>query len=236
MKIIKGDIIPTISVITIAKDEKEIYRLKEKLKSQTFNDYELVISTKGTIPEAWNDAIKKSKGKFLVFTESDAIPLNNDWLNDISKYLKKGIILKGIEINPTDLNLCNLVADSDIIKKNLFDESFPVGEDSELFARLKKRGISIELVNDFPVIHSPTISWKKTWNRSFTYGYLQMKILYKYGRENLEDINTRNLNSNKINPISNRIRIIFGNIVFLLGLVVGSIYYLPLMIFKKPKN
>lgn len=224
---------PKISVISIARDESELNGLKEVLSKQTYKDFEFIISTKGTIPEAWNDAISRAKGEFLVFTESDAHPLFDNWLEEISKHLEKNTITKGLEIMPTNLDMCNLVADAAIFKKMWFDESFPVGEDSELFARLWANGIKIRRGNAFPVIHTPSISWKKTLSRSFLYGRLQMKIIYLHGRENMQDINTQNLNKNQIHPISNRIRIITENVLFLLGLVFGSLYHLPILIKRK---
>ena len=51
---------PNISVISIAKDEEELTGLKEALSRQTYKDFEFIISTKGTIPEARNDAISKA--------------------------------------------------------------------------------------------------------------------------------------------------------------------------------
>ena len=227
---------PKISVISIAKDEEELEDLKIALSKQTYRDFELVISTKGTIPEAWNDAILRAKGEFLVFTESDAFPLNDEWLEEISSHLEKNTIIKGLEIRPSNLNMCNLVADAAIFKKMGFDESFPVGEDSELFARLQANGVKIRWVNAFPVIHTPSISWKKTLSRSFLYGRLQMKIIYLYGRENMQDITTQNLNENRIHPVSNIIRIITENVLFLLGLVFGAVYHTPVLIRRKFKK
>ncbi len=72
---------PRFSVISIARHESDIENLKNHLSKQRFRDFEFVYSTRGTIPEAWNDAISRSKGDFLVFTESDAWPLQDTWLN-----------------------------------------------------------------------------------------------------------------------------------------------------------
>jgi len=69
---------PKISVISIAKKNFDLESLRKALARQTFQDFETVISTKGTIPEAWNDAISRVKGEVLVFIESDAFHLTND--------------------------------------------------------------------------------------------------------------------------------------------------------------
>jgi len=44
--------------------------------------------------------------------------------------------MKGLEINPTNLDMCNLVCDAAIFKKMRFNEKFKVAEDTEFFARL----------------------------------------------------------------------------------------------------
>jgi len=224
---------PKISVISIAKKESEFEKLRKALANQTFQDFEFVTSTKGTIPEAWNDAISRAKGEILVFIESDAFPLNDRWLEEIVKNWKKNAVLKGLEINPTSLNLCNLVCDASIFKKVRFDESFRICEDTELFARLRKMGVEIGFVNSFPVVHVPTQTWKKTLSRGLRSGMYYMKIIYLHGRRNIDDINTRNFQSNYIHPISNRLRIIVENILVLLGLLVGAIIYLPILVKRK---
>jgi len=224
---------PKISVISIAKREEEFERLRKALARQTFKDFEFVTSTKGTIPEAWNDAISRAKGEILVFIESDAFPLNERWLEEIVKFAKKNTILKGLEITPTDLNMSNLVCDATIFKNVKFDESFKICEDTELFARLRKMGVKIEYVNAFPVIHVPAQTWRKTLSRGLRMGMYFMKIIYLHGRRNIDDINTRNFCSNYIHPISNRIRIIVENILVLIGLLIGAICYLPILVKRK---
>ncbi|MEM2613561.1 MAG: glycosyltransferase [Nitrososphaerota archaeon] len=224
---------PKVSVISIAKSDAEFERLREALERQTFRDFEFITSTKGSIPEAWNDALSKAKGEIIVFIESDAFPLNERWLEEIVENWRKGAVLKGLEINPTSLNLCNLVCDADIFRKVRFDESFKCTEDTELFARLRKMGVEVGFVNAFPVVHVPSRTWRKTLSRSFRSGMYFMKIMYMHGKENLDDINTQNFKSNYIHPISNRIRIIVENILVLLGLLVGAIVYIPLLIKKR---
>jgi len=223
---------PKISVISIAKEDYEFERLRKALEKQTFQDFEFVSSTKGTIPQAWNDAISRAKGEIFVFTESDAFPLNDRWLEEIAKIGKKNAILKGLEINPTSLNLCNLVCDGSIFKETKFDETFLSSEDTELFARLRKMGVEIGFVNAFPVMHVSTKTWKKTLSRGLGGMYL-MKTIYLHGRCNIDNWNTRNFESNYIHPISNRLRIIMENLLILLGLFIGAIYYLPILIKRK---
>ncbi|MEM0049337.1 MAG: glycosyltransferase [Candidatus Bathyarchaeia archaeon] len=224
---------PKVSVISIAKSDAEFERLREALERQTFRDFEFITSTKGSIPEAWNDALSKAKGEIIVFIESDAFPLNERWLEEIVENWRKGAVLKGLEINPTSLNLCNLVCDADIFRKVRFDESFKCTEDTELFARLRKMGVEVGFVNAFPVVHVPSRTWRKTLSRSFRSGMYFMKIMYMHGKENLDDINTQNFKSNYIHPISNRLRIIVENVLVLLGLLIGAIIYLPILLKRR---
>ncbi|UCE95805.1 MAG: hypothetical protein JSV51_08885 [Candidatus Bathyarchaeota archaeon] len=210
--------------------------MRKILANQTFKDFELVTSTKGTIPEAWNDSISRATGKFFVFTESDAFPLNERWLEEIIRYTKKNVVLKGLEINPTDFNMCNLVCDASIFKLAKFDESFPTAEDVEFFARLRKLGIKIQHVKAFPVIHIPKQTWKKTLSRQFRNGLYFMKIVYQHGRTNVDDINTMNFHIDYINPISNRLRIIVENALVLLGLIIGAICYSPIVLKRRISN
>ncbi|MEM4619636.1 MAG: glycosyltransferase [Desulfurococcaceae archaeon] len=224
---------PKVSVISIAKNDAEFKRLKEILERQTFRDFEFITSTKGSIPEAWNDALSKAKGEIIVFIESDAFPLNERWLEEIVENWRKGAVLKGLEINPTSLNLCNLVCDADIFRKVRFDESFKCAEDTELFARLRRMGVEVGFVNAFPVVHIPSRTWRKTLSRSFRNGMYFIKIMYMHGKENFDDINTQNFKSNYIHPISNRIRIIVENILVLLGLLIGAIIYLPILLKRR---
>lgn len=222
-----------ISVISIAKRESDFERLKEALAEQTFKDFELVTSTKNKIPQAWNDALSQAKGEIIVFTETDAIPLKNNWLEEIVLHAKKGIMLKGLEIKPTDLDLCNLVCDAEVIKGLKFDESFRICEDTELFVQSRKKGINIQFINAFPVLHAPSKSWKKTLSRAPLFGMNHIKILYMHGRAHIDDVNTRNFKGNQINPISNRIRIIAENLLILVGLLVGALRYLPILVRRK---
>lgn len=223
-------------MISIAKSEEEFERLKRALERQTFRDFEFITSTKGSIPEAWNDAISKalSKGcEILVFTESDAFPLNEHWLEEAVANFKKGAILKGLEINPTYFNMCNLVADAEIFRKVRFDESFKSAEDTELFARLIKMGVEVKYVNAFPVVHIPTRTWRKTLSRSLRNGMYLMKIMYMHGKDALQAVSTPNFIGNRVHPISKRLQVIVENILVLLGLLIGAIVYLPVLVKRK---
>lgn len=223
-----------ISVVTIAKNEKELENLVNALKLQEYQGFEFVSSTTGSIPEAWNDAISKARGEFIVLTESDAIPLNNQWLNEIIHNTQKNTIIKGVEIQPTPLDLCNLVCDANILKKHKFDENFKTCEDTELFARLRKNGVNIQFAREFPVIHQAgkKKGWRRTISRSLLKGLYFMKIMYIHGKDNFSHASMMSFKTYE-HPIRRRLRIIMENILLLLGLVVGSVAYLPILLQKR---
>jgi hypothetical protein len=227
----RGKLLPKLSVISIAKNDDEFRSLRSALENQTFRDFELVTSTKPSIPEAWNDAIANAKGEFLVFTESDALALDNHWLEDIVVHAKKGCVMKGLEIAPYGLNLCNLVCDASILRQTRFDETFKICEDTELFARLRKDGVEIEYCNSFPVIHARAETWKKTLARGVRRGMYLVKIDYLYGKQ--RDISPRNFEPSHLHPVSNRLRIIVEQALVLLGFLIGSLRYLPILINSK---
>jgi GT2 family glycosyltransferase len=224
---------PRFSVISIARDERELDGLRDHLSRQRFRDFEFVSSTKGSIPEAWNDAVARATGEFLVFTESDARPLQETWLAEIDALVGEGTVMKGLEITPTSLDLCNLVCDRRVFETMRFDETFPIGEDTELFARMRRSGIAIEQVRGFPVMHERTETWGKTRRRAFASGRLTAKILFLHGKANLDTVNTRNIGGEPINPVSNRLRIIAENVLFLAGVCVGAVRYLPLVLVRR---
>ena len=218
---------PKLSVIAIARHDAEVEDLKRALKTQSFTDFEFVYSTRGTIPQAWNDAVSRARGEFLVFMESDAAPLNENWLSEIARVARKGAVLKGLEVRPFDLDMSNLICDAEIFANRRFDESFKTVEDSELFARLRTQGVEIEFVETIPIVHSPTRTWHKTLSRAFGNGVSYSRLVYMYGIQNIDTVNTQFRTMNRINPISNRLRIIVENILLLLGLAIGAVAYLP---------
>ena len=117
---------PEVSVITIAKNDSELFNLKKALRKQTFKDFEFVYSTKKGIPQAMNDAIERARGKIIVVTESDALPLTNKWLeemvNAVKKYnkndSKKRTLIRGIEVAPLVWCWCNFASYASVLKNN----------------------------------------------------------------------------------------------------------------------
>jgi glycosyltransferase involved in cell wall biosynthesis len=214
-----------VSVVIIGKTQKEITNLKEYLKHQTFKDFEIVTSTKKGIPQAWNDAIRKTKGEIIITTETDARPVNDHWIEDLVKGIEefspyKKIIIRGLEVNPTHWCMANIVARVSLFKENPFNERYRIAEDTEFFAHLRdKNYLGIELPIA-PVIHERKTSAWKLIKKSFLYGFYQVRIQKKYGQSGFKTT-FENRNPNILIVIGREISIILSRIAFLSGILMG---------------
>jgi glycosyltransferase involved in cell wall biosynthesis len=220
-----------ISVIAIAKNEKDLKSLKNALKKQTFKDFEFVYSTKKGIPQAWNDAIEKAKGEIIVVTESDSLPLKNTWLeemvNAVKKYNrndpKKRTVIRGIEAWPLPWCWCNFASYASVLKKNKIKENYPIAEDTELFARLRKLGYKGKELPIAPVMHVRSDSVSKMIKNSFLYGILLTKIQMKYGQIGFKSMYKENSKQNSRKLLKREIGTIISRIMFIIGVLIGLI-------------
>ncbi|MEM5812003.1 MAG: glycosyltransferase family A protein [Candidatus Aenigmatarchaeota archaeon] len=73
---------PTVSIICTCKPGTDISKLRESLGKQTFRDFEFIVTHDKTVAQGLNSGIKKARGKYLVFTESDCI-WNSPYLLEI---------------------------------------------------------------------------------------------------------------------------------------------------------
>jgi hypothetical protein len=217
-----------VSVIALAKNLRELEPLRKALARQTFRDYEFVTSTKKGIPQAMNDAISKANGSIIVVTESDAMPMTNTWLEEMVKAVKennkgdprKKTLVRGIEVSSLPWCWCNLACYSSVLKDNCINERYPMAEDTELFARLKKLGYSGVELPIAPVLHERRNRgvWKSMKN-SFTYGRLLANINLKYG-----DVGFSSKKKEGGSIIAREFGIIFSRISFMLGILIGFIF------------
>lgn len=175
---------PTLSIVTIARDDEELEEWKQRLSTQTFDDYEICYSTVDGIPEAWNEAISKANGRIVLFTETDTYPLHDDWLETVvERYTENddGVIHFGEFRGYNPFNFSNTAMSADLIQQYPIDESYTVGEDSELFARMDKEGVQFEHNLEVPVFHEPK-SRGKLMSRGFDYGRVKARCALNHGR------------------------------------------------------
>lgn len=173
-----------VSVITTAKRWKDIKNLKEDLAKQTFKDFEFLPQVGDfSIPEGWNRGIKKARGKYILFTESDCrVPPN--WIEEMVKKLEssKKPFVMGYEVIANDRVHCmsNVGILARWAKETPFNESYKITEDTEWFSRLQEK-------YDFTIKKDPTLPivfhYKKPpspkW--AFIHGIHRAEIWLRYG-------------------------------------------------------
>jgi hypothetical protein len=224
---------PEVSVISIAKKESDLEDLRKILRKQTFRDFEFLYSTKKGIPQAWNDVMQRTIGKIIVITESDALPLTNTWLEEmvraVKKYNKndpkKRTLIRGIEVAPLSWCWCNFASYASVLKNNKLDESYPIAEDTDLFARLSKQGYKGLELPIAPVAHSRSTSVSKMIKNNFKYGMLLVKIQMKYGQTGFKTTFKGDVKQNSLGLLKREVGIILSRMVFLIGAVIGLILY-----------
>lgn len=175
---------PTLSIVTIARDDEELEAWKQRLSTQTFDDYEVCYSTADGIPNAWNEALSEANGRLVLFTETDTYPLHDTWLETVvDRYSEEeqGVVHFGEFRGYNPFNFSNTAVSAELIQQYPIDESYAVGEDSELFARMDKEGVAFEHDLVAPVFHEPK-STRKMVSRGFDYGRVKARCALSHGR------------------------------------------------------
>ncbi len=222
---------PEVSVVSIAKNEREFKKLKEMLRKQTFRDFKFIFSNKKGIPQAWNDAIEQAKGKIIVVTESDSLPLQKTWLEEMVKAVKKHnrndtkkrTVIRGIEVSPLPWCWCNFACYANVLKNNKLNESYSIAEDTELFSRLRKKGYRGLELPIAPVFHKRSKGFWKFIRNRFFYGLYHTKIAFKYGKVGFEGKVAKKNNASSI--LKREIRDILSSISFLFGVFIAFLFY-----------
>jgi hypothetical protein len=175
---------PVLSIVTIARDEEELDEWRQRLSTQTFDDYEVCYSTADGIAKAWNESLAQANGRIVLFTETDTYPIHDDWLETVvERYSEEdnGVVHFGEFRGYNPFNFSNTAVSADLIRQYPIDESYPVGEDSELFARMDKEGVKFEHDLVVPVFHEPK-STDKMVSRAFDYGRVKARSAMAHGR------------------------------------------------------
>jgi len=178
-----------VSVVTIGLNNAEIGKVRQRVSNQTYDNVEVVGSTKEGIPTAWNDAIKRASGDLYVFTETDAAPISKDWLKRIVADfdLPEQRVAHYGEIGRPGhgYDLSNLAVPGAVMDQFSFDESYPIVEDTELFTRMDKAGVTFEKWYENPVYHHPATERQN--KRAFQRGYYQMRCRLTHGQLGVSD-------------------------------------------------
>lgn len=220
---------PYVSIIVRSfNDIAYIEKTLSMIMNQRFNDFELINvdsgSKDGTFdvvkkynPNAYqikpgeyipgkvlNDAIQKSSGEIIVFNNSDCIPQNEFWLENLIKPFKESdkivatfgnqlprkdarpLVIKDNtrafgdgKISATWFHFFSL-ATSAAMKKTLvdfpFDPKIQYSEDIEWSFRMKNKGFLLRYVPDAIVEHSHNYTLKEVKKRFFNEGLADAKI------------------------------------------------------------
>jgi hypothetical protein len=174
--------VPLVSVLVIARTAAETAEIELHLSRQRFRDFELIVEWGDTIPRAWNRALARARGTYIVFTETDARPLSEWWLTQLVEQMNGDDqrMVKGLEVVGTPWNLSNVIVSRATLQGMAFDEGFRWAEDTDLFSRLLAAGCSLERREVAPVFHSFDPVSRKALRRAFGYGMYWARIRHRY--------------------------------------------------------
>lgn len=171
-----------VSVISIALRPEEFTPLIEGLQRQTFQDFEFIGAAGGSIPSAWNRALRAARGEIVVFTETDARPVNENWLEEMVAGLTvPAMIVKGLEIIRQELDFSNLAIPRKVFESFDFDPTFGAMADLELCLRLQEAGYAINLLQRAPVIYLEKARRQRVYRNAFRYGWMWARLRQRYG-------------------------------------------------------
>ncbi len=208
--------VPKVSIVSIALKSEDFKPLLERLSLQSYQDYEFIGEVGGSIPEAWNKAIQRAHGEILVFTETDARPVNELWLEEmVNAVSNPKIIVKGLEVTTSSLDLSNLAVHRKMFIDHSFDGSFQRVTDIELMCRLKEEGYHIIPITKAPIMNFPKAHNRHFFRRVFLYGFQWGRLKKRY----IEPIEMPEMSF-----ASNRL---LASFYLLCGMVIGFVIYLP---------
>jgi GT2 family glycosyltransferase len=151
-----------------------------------------------------NDAVKKCSGEIIVFNNSDCIPGNKYWLENLVQPLsghENIVAVYGNQIPRPNayplvvkdnirafgdgeiasgwfhfFSLASSAIKREFLKKYSFDSDLQYSEDTEWSYRMKKIGFRIRYASDAVVEHSHNYTLKEVWNRFYNEGIAERKI------------------------------------------------------------
>ena len=175
-------------------------RMKKKYKNKL-----QIEQLESNIAKAHNHMIGKCNSKYIAFTDSDCA-VDKDWLHNLlSGFKEKGVIATGgycgtpIGVNKlqrligreledrfrnfpkymTRFPTMNLAVRTSIARKNLFDESFDVAQESDWGFRISKLGKMV-YVPPAVVWHYHRATWSSYFKQQFKYGKSAVKLYMKH--------------------------------------------------------
>jgi len=172
-----------VSIVFAAKTDKEAQELINILDKQEHDyDIEYCYSTEGGIAEAVNKSLDMATGKYVLFTETDARPVDNFWIKNMVESAEKNKFIKALEVNHQTLNWCSTICHREDLKDERINENYTVAEDTEFFLRLKhKHGMEFKTTNNAVIKHNRPFENEKAISRAYIYGRNTAKLIKRYG-------------------------------------------------------
>lgn len=170
-----------VSIIGSFSSNTNLEQFRNLMRTQTFQDFELICEVGESNYEAWVRGISRARGQILLFVDAEAKPIDENWLKElIAESDSEKMIVKGPEIFHTPLDPSSLAGYRSVFASHPFDESFCWAEDTELFCRLKEAGHEFVQLNCAPVIHLSKPGSRLLVRRSFRYGLYWARLLHRY--------------------------------------------------------
>ena len=171
---------PTVSVVVTANEPAELLAAVRRLQQQDYQNFEVVATLGGTIANGYNRAVQRAKGQIVVFTETDAVPLSRSWLRELVAHVRRGEVVKGLEVRSLPFNFSNTACPAAIARRFPLDERYVVAEDTEWSERLRRHGTRIRYVHAAGVLHQRTPCSPKALRRAYPYGRAWARLRRKY--------------------------------------------------------
>lgn len=179
------------SVVVIARSQEEVDKTIQILKKQTYPKKEFCTSTAPGFAAAYQEAMDKVSGDIVVFTETDCVPLNENWLADLVASVKPDTIVHGLTITDTTPNMSNLALPAAVAKKFPRNTDYAAAEDTEWILRMQAAGIKYEQLSGPVVYHLRPFVRTSLVERAYQYGRDWVRLSRKYGYIDVKDLELR---------------------------------------------
>lgn len=159
-----------MSVLLTGKDAASVRAKVLELKRQDHPDFEIVAVSGGPLTSGYNRAIRRAKGKILVFTETDTVALSRSWLRQLAAQVREGEVVKGLEVFPPGFNFSNSACYASVAKRIPLNERYRLSSDTEWSRRLQRHGIRMRTIYSAGVLHLRRPASGKALRWAYQYG------------------------------------------------------------------
>jgi len=185
-------------IIVIDASDHKLDWIKKKFPKVVWKDFKNKQTGKISIPEQRNIGIQTAKNAIVVFLDASCVPLNSEWLANLTKPIikeKENIVRgsvsnipnyititekSGDKVYVTEAPTINLAIRKRIFQKvGIFDESFEYGSDMDFTWRAVKSGYKIRYIETAPVSHDFG-NTKQNVKRYLHYGRARARLYFNH--------------------------------------------------------